>query len=681
LRQAAEAGDSEAFQRLVEGADPRFGGEIEAVAEEYFEDGAAWIRPFLPKPKALVVPEWLARANVHRTRGWAEVSGISFEEALRLREEAARVVAAKAVPEIQPGDESKAEPKAEAGAKVKFDKRDHASVPKEPMTLDERDARYEVLLHLYGTDPTEYELKKKELAQELGITQKTVEKEVKLLRDERKEVKDDEVSQAAKIIAIGMSKDVRLWHSAVGNAYASVRVSDASVRSGEHWENYRVGSGAFDHVLRAEYGKANQAKIGDRWVWQAPGTQALKDGKATLESYAKFQGKEREPAIRIGGDREVIWIDLGDSSWRVVRVSAEGWEVVSRSDVAFIRTGTMLALPEPVRGGDIRVLRRLMNVRKEEFVLVPGWMLQVLNPVGPYALLNMWGDAEMGKTTLTRQVLRCVDPSSANLRKIRKEEDIIVAAKNNWTIGLDNFSHMSAAMSDLFCTLATGISFGGRRLYTDDDENVVTVQRPGAFNGIPGDLVERADLASRLIKIHVPSLVERRTEAELEAEFVRVWPRVFGALLDGLVAALRDSGSVVVRDPARLMDFEKFAEAGCRGMGFARWEFVEAYAANRRGSLVSVAEAQPVARAVVQFLKMYPKGFRGQMSKLYQVLEPARAVLDISLRDWPKNPAKLSSELSRVRKPLAAVGIRVLTQVDRRSEGGSQYDCIVEREE
>ena len=657
LREAAESGDTEAFQRLVEGADPGFGAEIEAVADEYFDRGAEWIRPFLPKAKAkakakAVEEDFLAELRA----GKAARHAVLDAEIARLRalKEAKKV----GVPPVQPPDE----------VVVKFDKRDHQQVPKEPMTLDQRDGYYEVLADLWGTEPTQYEEKKRWLGKELGLPLKTIEREVKLRRDERKEGKEDEISQAAKIIAIGMGEDMRLWHSPVGNAYASVLV-------GEHWENYRIGGSPFDQVLRAKYGKQNQIKIRDKWVWQGPGAGALKDGKASLEAYAKFQGAEREPAIRVGGGGGVIWIDLGGPDWHVVKVTPEGWEVQSRGDVAFIRTGTMLGLPVPVRGGNVNDLRRVLNIREEEFVLVPGWMLQALNPVGPYPFLNMWGEAEHGKTTVTKLILRCVDPNSAGLRRVRKEEDVIIAAKNNWTIGLDNMSSMGASMSDLFCTLATGISYGGRRLYSDDDENVFTVERPAAFNGIPGDLVERADLASRLIKIFVPPLMRRRTEAMLGAEFQAIWPGVFGALLDGLVAGLRDGRGIAVADPARLMDFEQFAEAGCRRMGFQQWEFVDAYAVNRKGGLITVAEGHPVARAITAYMEKHPDGFVGRMSALFTKLGWFKVALKIADRDWPKDPARLSSELSRIRKPLAAVGISVET-VDRRPVG-SQKDIVL----
>jgi HAMP domain-containing protein len=291
---------------------------------------------------------------------------------------------------------------------------------------------------------------------------------------------------------------------------------------------------------------------------------------------------------------------------------------------------------------------------------------------------NVHGESEVGKTFMCNIILRTVDPRTTELRKPRKVEDLLIAARNNWTIGFDNFSWMSWEFSDTLCMIATGISSGSRTLYTDDEEHTFTVRRPVIFNGIPGDLTERSDLASRTIKLEIPRIGRRRTKADLEREFEEIWPGVFGALLDGLVSGLRDGRGIEVDDPARLMDFEQFAEAGCRAMGFEKWEFVDAYKANRHGSMVVAAEASAVGRAVMAFLKDNLEGFRGQMQRLYSRLGNYNYKGDTNWRDWPKSPTRLSTELSRLSKPLAAVGITCLTKVDRRQEGGTQKDVVLE---
>jgi hypothetical protein len=150
-----------------------------------------------------------------------------------------------------------------------------------------------------------------------------------------------------------------------------------------------------------------------------------------------------------------------------------------------------------------------------------------------------------------------------------------------------------------------------------------------------------------------------------------------GALLDGLAGAIRNRSKIRVENPARLIDFERFAEAGCRAMGFADWEFVDAYAANRKGLLVIAAEANAVGRLVVEFLKCNPRGFQGQMSALYARLEAHKH--EVSIREWPKNSNKLSTQLRRCAKALGAIGVRCELDIDNRSSGGTQHDLILQR--
>ena len=137
-----------------------------------------------------------------------------------------------------------------------------------------------------------------------------------------------------------------------------------------------------------------------------PASGAVKDGIVQLEGMARFKLGSRQPAIREGGDHKVIWIDLGGAEWRAVRVTAEGWDIVSGPDVAFERGGTMQALPEPTRGGNIQMLRGVLNVQPGEFVLVAGWLLQVWNPSGSYPVIDVCGESEFGKTTTSK--LMCI---------------------------------------------------------------------------------------------------------------------------------------------------------------------------------------------------------------------------------------------------------------------------------
>ena len=223
--------------------------------------------------------------------------------------------------------------------------------------------------------------------------------------------------QATKVMAIGFG--FRLWRSPDREGYASIKI-------GDHYENYRIQSSAFETLVLAKYGERHQGKIGDEWYPQIPSDAALKAGMKGIASRAVHRGQEFEPAVRVGGTPGVVWLDLGRDDWRVVKITREGWNVVPAAEVAFIRTNSMRPLPIPVRGGNVRSLLRVMNVREEDFVLMAGWLLQTINPKGPYAILYLNGLSEAGKSTVSKLALRTVDPDALNRHRGKGQQKVTV---------------------------------------------------------------------------------------------------------------------------------------------------------------------------------------------------------------------------------------------------------------
>src|SRR5262249_25300460 len=257
--------------------------------------------------------------------------------------------------------------------KVAFHASDHAPEKPKPPTIEEKQKALARLAELYDTDPLTYAKERVDLAARLCTTRDAIDKAVRIERE--KQTDDSEQSQATKLVAIGLSEGVRLWHNAEGLGYASVRVNG-------HWENYRLGSTTFEGWFRTAYGKRNTCVIGGQEFPQAPGTAAVKDAVAQLKGIAQ-QGLLSEPVIRVGGRMGEIWIDLGNKDWNAVRVTADGWTVEDQPNVQFVRTGAMRPLPNPVRGASIQDLRRVLNVRASDFVLCLAFELQALNPEGP----------------------------------------------------------------------------------------------------------------------------------------------------------------------------------------------------------------------------------------------------------------------------------------------------------
>jgi hypothetical protein len=140
--------------------------------------------------------------------------------------------------------------------------------------------------------------------------------------------------------------------------------------------------------------------------------------------------------------------------------------------VRFRRAAGMKPLPMPLPGGSVETLRSFLNVRTDnDFVLVVAWVLAILRNRGPYPIIVLSGEQGSAKSTFTAILRALIDPNTAPLRALpREDRDLFIAASNGHVLAFDNVSGLPAWISDTLCRLATGGGFAVRQLYTDQDE-------------------------------------------------------------------------------------------------------------------------------------------------------------------------------------------------------------------
>ena len=80
------------------------------------------------------------------------------------------------------------------------------------------------------------------------------------------------------------------------------------------------------------------------------------------------------------------------------------------------------------------------------------------------------------------------------------------------------------------------------------------------------DFVTRPDLVDRanFFNHEIVKDKDRLSDQEIEARFQRDKAKIFGALLDGVAAALKNLPSVELSERPRMADFAMWAEAGTR---------------------------------------------------------------------------------------------------------------------
>lgn len=447
-------------------------------------------------------------------------------------------------------------------------------------------------------------------------------------------------SQATKLVQLALGDGVELWHSPSGDAYVTFPVD-------QHREHHRLSS----HSSRDWLARRHHVATG-----AAPGAQALGDALNVLGGIARYDGADHATAVRVGGGREAVYLDLGDSSWRAVEMTSAGWAIVTGPPVRFIRSRGALALPEPSRHGSIDMLRSLIHVAgDDDYRLLAGWLLGALCPSGPYPLLSVVGEQGTGKSTAARLIRRLIDPHVADLRaEPRSIEDIMIAASRSRVIALDNLSHIAPWLSDALCRVSTGGALTKRELYSNDDEFIIEAIRPTIVTSI-GDIVTRGDLLDRTIALTLPILSERDrvTESELWRRFDAAAPGILGAILDGVVSALARERTITIDALPRMADWAVWVTGAEPGLGWPEQSILSAYRTMRGAAVSAALDGDPLAGA----LRLLTLPWEGTAADLLaRVTSSVRA-----RRGWPDSPRAMSAALRRLAPGLRRVGIEVST--------------------
>ncbi len=410
-----------------------------------------------------------------------------------------------------------------------------------------------------------------------------------------------------------------------------------------------------------------------------PSRHALDEAIFAIEAITLQGDVVDEVHLRIAKHKGAIYIDLGDGTWRAIRVKPAGWEIVPSDDVPvhFLRRRGMKALPVPERGGSLHELFEYVNLPEGgQRCLFLCYLVAALCPWGPYTILVVNGEQGSAKSTLCRRARDLVDPSEVALRAFpRDARDLMIAAKNGWLQAYDNISSISPWMSDALCSLSTGAGFGTRQLYKDDEETLFWEIRPSMLNGIP-DLATRPDLLDRSIVLVLPPIPEklRADEATLGASFKAAYPRILGALLDVLASTLARHPHVRLSGAPRMADFARIGLAAAPALGYSEEYFLAAYRANREDQVSIAIESSPIAAAVMKVMAARSR-WEVSAEDLLSELDRARSEssADRPPRGWPHQASVLANELLRLAPLFRQKGLEVKTGLRRSGGNRDRY--------
>jgi len=406
--------------------------------------------------------------------------------------------------------------------------------------------------------------------------------------------------------------------------------------SGDHEETWPISGRAFKRFLSHRYYQEKK---------RAPSSEAVRSAIQLLEGQACFEGPEQKTFVRIAEHDGAIWLDLANDKWQAVRITKDGWTVVDKPSVRFLRPRGLESLPLPERGGSINELRPFLSLESDnDFILAVSWLVACTRPRGPYPVLVIVSEHGSGKTTMSRILRKLIDPNFAPTRAEPKENrDLAIACRNGHVVALDNISGLQDWLSDTLSRISTGDGFATRMLHTDVEEVLFAACRPILINGITAT-PHRPDLLDRSVIVKCEQIPEslRRDEDELWAQFGLAQPRILGALLDAAVKALDRIGDIKLPALPRMADFAKWTVSAEPALPWLEGKFMEIYSTNRLDAIGDILQDDPVAD-----LARSIADWEGTATEFLAELNLRNPRLS-ERKDWYKKPRQVSDRLKRL---------------------------------
>ena len=380
-----------------------------------------------------------------------------------------------------------------------------------------------------------------------------------------------------------------------------------------------------------------------------------------LESRAMNEVNEVLVERRCATVDNCIYYDLKDDSCNVVKVSRDGWEIIKDPPVIFARTKTMYRQVTPERNGNLDILDKWFRYKDENHLILQKVILVaslIPNIARPIQVLH--GEKGSSKTSTMKLVRDIIDPAIVPVVSIPKTiDDLAVYISKNYVPCFDNIDTISNQVSDLLCIAVTGGGHTKRKLYTDDEEQVMFFQRFIVLNGI-NVVATRPDLLDRCILLELERIPpnERKEEKVLREEFEKDKPIILGAIFETLSKAMSIYDQVELNNLGRMADFTRWGYAIAEVLGTGGDKFLEAYLNNQNNANIEALESHPVGFAMYKFMEDKTV-WSGSPTKLLSELEIVAGFekIDTTNSNWAKTPNVLSRRLNEIKSNLLDVGI------------------------
>ncbi|TAN67428.1 hypothetical protein WS9_008480 [Paraclostridium sordellii 8483] len=446
-------------------------------------------------------------------------------------------------------------------------------------------------------------------------------------------------------VLIDIVEDIETYRTSMDETYVTIQIR-------ENNENVNVKSECFKKWIVSQFYNI-ESKI--------PTNDNIAKIILLLEARAMNEVNEVLVERRCSIVDNCIYYDLKDDSCNVVKISKDGWEIIKDSPVIFARTKTMYRQVIPERNGNLDILDKWFRYKDEnhlilqKVILVASFIPNIARPIQV-----LYGEKGSSKTSTMKLVRDITDPAIVPVVSIPKTiDDLAVYISKNYVPCFDNIDTISNQVSDLLCMAVTGGGHTKRKLYTDDEEQVMFFQRFILLNGI-NVVATRPDLLDRSILLELERIPpnERKEEKLLREEFEKDKPMILGAIFETLSKAMSIYDKVELNNLGRMADFTRWGYAIAEVSGIGGDKFLEAYLNNQKNANIEALESHPVGFAMYKFMEhkdVWSGSPTELLSKLEIVAESEK--IDTTNSTWAKTPNVLSRRLNEIKSNLLDVGI------------------------
>lgn len=392
---------------------------------------------------------------------------------------------------------------------------------------------------------------------------------------------------------------------------------------------------------------------------------AITEVNHILQAKVDMTGVAADVWYRVAPVAGGIEIDSGDDDHTRYRITAGQVEIIGEgSETLFCRTPLMQPMARPGPVGDIRLLKKYVNLDFQSFFLFTAWLSYTLAnpklPTSKYVILVLQGGQGSGKSAISKLLIQLLDPSFTGVRVLPREpKDLAIATQAAHVLCYDNLRSLSHAMADTLCISSTGGSLASRQLYTDADQQVISLHGAVVLNGIH-NLLDQSDLAQRCLPLTLSALPEgqRRSEAQMKLEFEAELPTIQRGLFDLIANTLQHLPNAKVTDPTRMIEFSQWLAGMEMAQGDPPGTYQGLFNLVVKESQLDAILDNVLAADVFGFAQAQQgASWSGTPSELLGLLNFQAAPGTQRSREWPQNVIALSKRLVPLQAGLLTQGI------------------------